>query len=469
MFDRLREWIRAWLGVRVERRELPVDDFVRTYEDITVDNVIATIANKLAMLTIADSTLQVTDAAGRETLTPRAQLIADRVGSLWDGEATWITAQAFGKGGMVLAPMVTPRRQLHVGAVDQSRAVVLERDGDTPTNVALLAEQVTLNDRRYSLIANYELTDMGGATGQIIRYRAVDQGGAPVGLQTIPQWAGITPEVRISGTDRLLLAFLLCPRDNRRTDKDAGVPITYGSDRLVEELVEHANIYRREYKLTRPMLGLDSTLWASSGEVMNIRNIRRTVQDSDDPFVPMDAPALSEKAVWQYYAPAIRQEAMEARLQSLCRRLEKSCGLSQGILTERQTLNYANRDEVRAAQYDTFAVVRAMRTRWERAMDDLAYGLDVISERAGLTPAGGMGQYQLVFDWDNSLIESTAETFEQYLELESRGALSKAELRQWVRGGSLEEAQQAVDEMGDAAGDGADPALMAAMRGAGED
>lgn len=53
----------------------------------------------------------------------------------------------------------------------------------------------------------------------------------------------------------------------------------------------------------------------------------------------------------------------------------------------------------------------------------------------------------LSIDWDTSLIESSAEAFQQLSELQSRGMVSKAELRQWVKGGTLEEAQAAVDEI----------------------
>ena len=70
-----------------------------------------------------------------------------------------------------------------------------------------------------------------------------------------------------------------------------------------------------------------------------------------------------------------------------------------------------------------------------------------MAERFGLTPAGARGQYEIEYDWDTSMIESSAETFAQLSELQSRGMVSKAELRQWVRGGTLEEAQEAVDEI----------------------
>jgi hypothetical protein len=175
--------------------------------------------------------------------------------------------------------------------------------------------------------------------------------------------------------------------------------------------------------------------------------VKRTAQDSDSPFVPVEGMVLDNKTPWQQYAPGIRYEAMEARYNSLLRRVEKDCGLSQGILTERQSVNYANKDEVRAAQYDTFSVIKAMRTAWEKAIADLAYAVDVLAEFYGLTPAGARDQFEIEYDWDMSMVESTTESFQQLSELQSRGMISKAELRQWVRGGTIEEAQEAIEEI----------------------
>lgn len=80
-------------------------------------------------------------------------------------------------------------------------------------------------------------------------------------------------------------------------------------------------------------------------------------------------------------------------------------------------------------------------------MDDLAYAIDVLAERFGMTPAGGRGQYAISFDWDMSLIESTEQTFAQMTELQAGGMVSKAELRRWVMGGTLDEAQEAIEEI----------------------
>lgn len=89
-------------------------------------------------------------------------------------------------------------------------------------------------------------------------------------------------------------------------------------------------------------------------------------------------------------------------------------------------------------------------------MDDLAYAVDVLAESNSLTPAGARGDYTISFDWDMSLFESSSETWQQLLDAQGIGAVSKAEVRQWLRGGTLEEAQEAIDEIGETEPEGSD-------------
>ena len=436
MWERLREWVLRWTDQKDERPEWPREGFSAAYEDVTRENITAVIAGKLAALTIGDSSFALTAPGGE-----RGALIAEALERLWKEDARRVTARAFGKGAAVLVPAVTETGRVEITEADQDRVLILRRDAGRPVSAALCLADGRAGNELCHLIAHYELK----GDAHRIRYMAVTDGGAPVPLARVPGWERLPEEITVGRVDRLLLGFLKCPADPRRNGAELGVPITYGAEPLLEELREHLRIYRREYKLTRPMLGLDSTLWQT--EDRSIGQVRRTVQDGDDPFIPFDAPALDGRGVWQYYAPAIRWEAMEARLKSLCLRIEKACGLSQGILTERQSVNYLNRDEVRAAMYDTYSVLRAMRYGWERAMEDLALAADALAERFALTPRGSRAAPVCAFDWDTSLIESTAEAFDQELKLHAAGAMSAPELRQWVLGGTLKEAEAAVDRI----------------------
>lgn len=440
MWQKFIDWIKRVWGKKADA-PLNEEGYAQKYENINGENITATISNKLAKLTMGDSTVDIVGDG------QRAELIEDVIGKWWDSDAGWSLAQTYGKGGKVLVPTVSGGR-VKLNALDQSRLLIPEGMGDILTGATIIADMTKYNDKVFYRLTDYTLEDNGT---QVIRNRVLDEAGAEVPLTMIPVWADIDEELVIGNTDRLLFGFLRCPRDNRRDSKRYGVPITYGAERDVDELVEHMNIYRREYKLTRPMLGLDAALWRGNDNVIGgvtIDNIRRTVQDGDEPFVPMQGSAMGETPAWNYYAPAIRHEAMEARLNSLNRRVERACGLSQGILTERSSVNYANKDEVRSALYDTFTTITEMRKNIEKALEDVAYAIDVLAEAFGLTPAGGRGQYEIAYDWDMSLIESSEQTFAQLSELEQRGMVSKAELRQWVKGGTEEEAQEAIDEIG---------------------
>lgn len=453
MWEKLRDWVKKWLGIKMESEKEPLDGFVKSYEDIKAENVTATISNKLAMLTFADSTLTIRNSADKTeaknvALGARAQLIEKLLKQLWEDDSGWITAQMLGKGGKLLVPVFN-NGKIQINTMDQNRISVQRMEGNQIVEATLLLDSAYMNERRFFLLANYALEN-GGIT---IRYKVQLEDGGSAELTHIPAWADITPEISIGNVDRMLFAFMKCPRDNRKDIKRYGVPITYGAETAVCDLVEQANIYRREYKLTRPMLGLDSTLWRDPGAPMGdvkintIKDVRKNVQDGEDPFIPFETSSLDGKSMWQLYAPAIRYDAMEGRLNSLKREVEKQCGLSEGILTERKALNYANRDEVRAAQYDTFSVVKAVRDQWRKGLNDLAYAVDVLAERFGVTPAGNRGQYALIFDWDMSLIESTEQTFYQYSELQRMNAMRLAELRAWTTGETVEDAQKAIDEV----------------------
>lgn len=411
------------------------------YEDINAENITATIANKLSSYVYGDSTFLI-DGTGR-----RADFLRATLDPFWQDELPWITVQAFGKGGMVLVPTVSGGA-VSISVANQDRFFITGRRGKTITEATILAEVAEVDGEQFQRWLSYTLAENGS---QRIETIVTDEAGLRWPLSKVPAWANIVPEITIGGTDRLLLAFIKCPRDNRVEAKTYGVPITYGAEREIAETAEHLGIYRREFLLTRPMLGLDASLWRSKSDqgaatLMTIDQVRRTVQDSDTPFIPLDSPAMATSATWQYFAPAIRQQDMEARLQSLYRRTEKACALSEGILTERKTLSYANRDEVRAAQYDTFAVISAMRTIVKAAMDDLAYAVDVLAERFGLTPSGARGAYELQYDWDYSLIESTEQTYKQLSDLQTRGGIRLARLAAWVTGDSEEDAQKEIDE-----------------------
>lgn len=440
MWQRFVAWVKNIFKKAPEQG--PEEAYSERYEDITGENVTATISNKLAKKVFGDSTIEVVGTG------KRPDYVRSILSPFFDEDAGNIVSQAFGKGGMVIVPVVSGGGVVFT-SVNQERVYITGRRGRQPVSLTLLAETVMVEGVLFRRWTDYNLDPSGLQTLTTV---VTDEAGGEVPFSVVTAWADIEPEVTIANTDRLLLGFLTCPTDNRRERKAYGVPITYGAERQLAEYVEHQNIFAREFRLSRMMLGLDAAYWSNKTDVKvtdvrDISFVNRTVQDSELPFIPVERNRMEGESAWESYAPAIRFDAMLGRAQYLATQVENACGLSHGLISERPKVSYTNRDEVRAVNYDTYCVIRDMRRSLETALQDLAYAVDVFAERFGLTPAGARGSFTLEFDWDLSMIESSQQTYEQIKEGRADKVVSKAEHRQWIKGGTLEEARKAIAEI----------------------
>lgn len=394
------------------------------YEDtrrISFDSIFAT---SLANKAVSDSTMTVKDAAGKDSR--RSEWIADGLDKAWRKNKT-VVAQALGKGGKVLVPYVANGRA-YVDAIDQSRMVISSTNGDEITSASLMADITNKDGKVYYRFADYTLEN-GVHT---IRNRATTEAGAEVPLDTIPEWAGITPEIVINGVEHILFGYLKCPTDSRKDKHVRGIPITYGSEEIIADIYECLDDMKREYRLKRPFVGADDRLFGKDKQL-----------PENGLFKKFNGTGLKDGEFWQVYDPAIRDSSYLARFEQLCGLLENSVGVSPGIITEPRTAN-ATATEIKAANAATFAMVDAIRANVEAAFNQLAYALDVLAEFSGATPAGAMGDYQITFDWDMSMMESSTETFNQYSELESRGLILPERLVAWVTGMNPDDARAEV-------------------------
>jgi A118 family predicted phage portal protein len=422
------------IGPKTENELIKSDRNKRRYEDTRRVNFDAIFAGSLSNKAVNDCNMTVTDSNDSES--KRSLLISNTLKPAWDNIKGVLT-QALGKGGKFLIPYVIGDR-IYISSVDQSRCAVNMVNGDGEiTSLSVVAEIKEVGNKIYQRIIDYTL-DNGVIT---IKTRVVDAAGGEVGFDVVPEWASITPEINIGNVDRVLVGYLKSPKDSRKEDGFYGVPITYGSEDIINQIYECMDDIQREYKAKRVFVGADELLFGKDNKL-----------PKDGLFKKFQtAGTLSGSgsgAFWEVFDPEIRDSAYYNRLNSLFALLEKSVGTSKGILTEPATLG-ATATEIKAANHDTFCLVSDIRKNIESCFDDLAYAVDVYAEFFGLSPSGAAGDYKVTFDWDMSLIESSQETFNQLSELESRGLISGARLNSWVTGQTMEEAQSEIDAVGD--------------------
>lgn len=396
------------------------------YEQTEKINFTAIFAGYLASRAVSDSTMSVKDGSGNDTR--RSEWLADGLEKVW-GRNKMLVSQALGKGGKVLVPYVQDGRP-NVDIIDQSRMVITAMRGDEIVGATLMADIGSKDGRVYYRFADYRLE----GTVHTIRNRATTDNGGEVELSILPEWENIQPEIIINGAEHILFGYLKCPQDSREDKQIMGVPITYGADDVMRDLHTCLADIRREFSLKKSFVGADDRLFDKNQQL-----------PENGLFKRFRGSGLKNGDFWEIFDPAIRESSYLARFQQLCSLLESTVGVSPGILTEPRTAS-ATATEIKAANAATFSMVDAIRENIEAAFNQTAYALDVLAEVYGATPAGSMGDWQIIWDWDTSMMESSTESFNHLSELESRGLILPERLVAWTTGMSLEEAKKEVAE-----------------------
>lgn len=392
--------------------------YATEYERIDDINFSAIFSNKLANYIINDSNINITGENARVEL-------LDKVGqSMWKN-AKKITSMGFGYGGIIIVPYVKGGK-IFYNVVPQDRLTIDKLDGDIITEATVLAEKKTvvgtISSKTYLRWTHYKIEN-GSIT---ITQQYSDEDGKKIPAPEF--WQNIAETMVITGVDRALFGYLKSPINNRSVNDKYGVPITYGCDETIREIKECMKQLVREYDLKQAFVGADATMFSGKNGLPT-NGLFQKVDSGDDSF-------------FEVFDPQFRDYTN--RLQELYKRLEHEIGTSAGIISDVET-NNATATEIKRAMYDTFTIVDDMRSNLERALDDFFYACNVLANAYNLTP---QGEYEVSFDWSYGLIEDPQQEFNQLIQGNAKGIISKVELRQWLKPDeTLEQAEKAIADI----------------------
>lgn len=407
--------------INTQTTEKEINDnskYAIAYEKIDDINFDAIFSNKLANYTISDSNMNI------EGDNARTDLLNMTGQSMWK-KAKKIVSMGFGYGGVIIVPYVKGGK-IYYNLVPQSRLTIDKMDGELITGATVLAEKKviigTVSSKIYLRWTNYQVQD----GNIVITQQFSDDKG--VKIPTPDFWKDIQEVMSISNVDRVLFGYIKSPVNNRKTNDKYGVPITYGCDATILEIRETMKQLVREYELKETFVGADITMFDGKNALPK-NGLWKKIDSGKDDF-------------FEVFDPDFRDYTN--RLQELYKRLEHEVGTSYGILSEVDSAN-ATATEIKRAMYDTFTLCDDMRSNVEKGLEDFFYACNVLANAYNLSPNG---EYTLDFDWSYSLLEDTQTEWSQMTWAESKGIMSKTELRQWLRPDeTLEESQKAIEEI----------------------
>ncbi len=239
----------------------------------------------------------------------------------------------------------------------------------------------------------------GGCTIENRAYQTDAQSGGlnlgkPVDLGRIPEWADLSPIIHIADVDRLLLGYFRMPLANHITE-DSPLGVSAYS-RAVDLIREADRQYRRilwEYE------GSELAVFADPTMVEQGRRKEFQMGEREKRLFRV-LPGLDNDKKLDVFAPTIRDSALFTGLNNQLKRIEYTCGLAYGTLSDPQNVD-KTAEEIRAGKQRSYALVSDIQKALQAALEDLAYAMDVWAELGGLAPSGS---YTVTCDWDDSII-----------------------------------------------------------------
>jgi A118 family predicted phage portal protein len=236
--------------------------------------------------------------------------------------------------------------------------------------------------------------------------------------------------------DRLLIGRFKNPTINRADlNSDQGVPITYGNDVAIENAKKSYEIFNKELKKKQTKLFVSKQLLKKDTE----GNTTLT----DDGFYQLLKSDLDGNLPIKEFAPDFRYEQLKGFVDYNFKMLEMFCGFSTGLLSD-VDMNMVTATAIRSSLISTYAFITSMRDIIEQGMTDYTYAIEMLlNANESYIPTN----YTIKFDWDDSIMESSTERFNQLLQAKGLNAITTAELRAWTMGESEEVAEQKIIEM----------------------
>lgn len=253
--------------------------------------------------------------------------------------------------------------------------------------------------------------------------------GKSISLSAFEGWKNISEKVRMTGIDRPLFAYFKMPMANCI---DSASPLGVSVYARAEGLIADA---QRQY---------ERLLWEfESGEraiYVDETALLRVKDKTKLPDKRLYRMINSENELFEDWTPEIRDEAIMNGLNEILRRLEFTCGLAYGTLSDVQRMN-RTAEEFRSSRQRSYAQVLDIQTSLKTALSGLVEAMDILAELYELTPGGGVS---VSFEFDDSIAADRQTEFEEKLKLTEKGIMMPCELRAWYFGESKEAAKSAL-------------------------
>jgi len=396
-------------------------------------NIPAAISSEIARLTTIEMKTVVSGSARADYINTQYQRVI--------AKAREFTEQACAMGAVALKPYVQGD-QIMTSVVQACDFYPAAFDSDGDVTAAVFLDYIYIEDKKYTRLEYHKLdgdkyTISNKAyclnTSEITRDNEHTLG-KEVSLTAVPDWESIDPVVTIKDISHVLFAYFKMPfANNIETKSPLGVSCF---SRAVEHIKKADDLW-------------SEMAWEfESGErAVNVPEDMFKLDEDGKPIIPENRQRLyrtfqfeqgSAKYGLDTYSPEFRDSSLFNGLNKVLHKIEFQCGLAYGTLSE-PTETDKTATEVKQSKQRSFSTVSDVQKALEKALVDLAYCMDAIASLYEMAPDG---EYEMSFEWDDSIIVDREVEFARLMSMAAAGMIRNEAVTAWYFGVSEEDARK---------------------------
>lgn len=280
--------------------------------------------------------------------------------------------------------------------------------------------------------------------------------GKEISLSAVPEWKNLPPKATIKNVDRLLFGYFKMPDANTI---DPHSPLGISGFARAKSLIREADMqYSR-------------LLWEFEGGELAIdidRDALQFMQGDDGKGGKQTHSVMSklqnrlyrtvdlgESDTYKPFSPTLRDASLINGLNTILMRIEDVCALSRGTISD-VAAEARTATELKILRQRSYSSNLEIQTALENALRDVIYAMniyctlynivgDVPKNENGIVDTSKMGQYDVSFTWDDSILVDVETELQKRLTLMNSGLVGKREVRMWYFNESMRQAQDALD------------------------
>lgn len=379
---------------------------------------------------------------GKDIMNPRAEYLKAEFGKLVDVLRTKLE-QGCAAGGMIIKPYpnMNDKHIYFDWSMDWS-IYPLAFDDDGNLSDVVIPDTFTDGRTIYTRLERHTVDGNNvRITQRAFKSNQKNAIGVEIPLTEVERWQSLERESVVRNADGTLFGwFKVASANNIDVDCPLGASVFAKAIDTIKEADMQYSRLLWEYEGSELAIDVDPTALKPRTTYANGKTVTEMPRLKERLFRALEL-GTGKEETYKVFSPSIRDASILNGLNQLLIRVEDLCGLSRGTMSD-PNIDARTATELRIIKQRSYATISDNQKSLETCLRNVVRVMDKYATMYHLAPEG---DYEVSFEWDDSIITDTEQQLNERLMLMNAGIISKVEFREWYFGETNAQAKAAID------------------------